>query len=521
MRHLLLGPWPLRLLATVVTLIAAWLPLMPVLAPLINLPKLADVLDARTAGLLWQSLWMSAGSAIGAILLGGSFALLTVPFVFPGSGFLKLCLPLPLFLPPLMTAQAWFGLTGMSGPWATVFTFAVCYAPLPGLLVARALSLRPASSSASAELMGPGFARGELLRLGFLPAITGGALVFLLAAADFAVPDYFATVGELFHVYAAEIFGHSRSDDAFAGATASLPLVLLCLLVLAGAVVLREKQRVQEVDAKDAAAPRPLGGGASALALSLGVALLALLFLLPLGRILWETGMQGPESTRSWMEVSGQAFQDAVTRGRGDILRTLGYSGLAGLICLAIAPIWAHALLHGSRRRRILLTIGLALPLLVPSVAMGFGAIVVFNQPWLDGFYRSIFLPALLVAGRFLPLAVILLAERMARVSATGEEAAALSGMSYARRLFRIRLAPQRGAWLLAGGLVLAFGMRELDFAILLPAANRSAAVRYYNALHFSRDNFVAAYGLVMALILFLPWVLAAAWGNLRQGKRP
>lgn len=520
MRHLLLGPWPLRLLATVVTLIAAWLPLLPVMAPLVDLPELGKVLDARTAGLLWQSLWMSATSALGAILLGGSFALLTVPFQFPGSAILKLCLPLPLFLPPLMTAQAWFGLTGMSGPWATVFTFAVCYAALPGLLVARALSLRPASATSAAELLGPGFARGELLRLSLLPALTGGALVFLLAAADFAVPDYFATMGDLFHVYAAEIFGHSRSDDAFAGATASLPLVLLCLIVLAGAVVLREKQRVHEVDAKDAASPRLLRGGAAGFALTASLALLALLFLLPLGRILFETGMQGPESSRGWMEVSSQAFHDAVTRGRGDILRTLGYSGIAGVLCLFIAPIWAHALLHGSRRRRILLTIALALPLLVPSVAMGFGAIVMFNQPWLDSFYRSLFLPALLVAGRFMPLAVLLLAERMSRVSPTGEEAAALSGMSYARRLFRIRLAPQRGAWLLAGGLVLAFGMRELDFAILLPAANRSAAVRYYNALHFSRDNFVAAYGLILALILFLPWVLAAAWANLRQGKR-
>ena len=38
----------------------------------------------------------------------------------------------------------------------------------------------------------------------------------------------------------------------------------------------------------------------------------------------------------------------------------------------------------------------------------------------------------------------------------------------------------QRGAWLLAAGLVAVFAMRELDLAILLPAANASAAVRYY-----------------------------------------
>ncbi|MGB0685278.1 MAG: ABC transporter permease [Planctomycetota bacterium] len=514
------SPIPLRLLAAVATLVASWLPLLPVLAPLLDLERLLGVLDGRTALLLWRSLWMSAASAAGAILLGGGFAMLVTPYRFPGVGILRTCLPLPLFLPPLLTAQAWFGLVEMSGPWAAVFTFAVCYAPIPGLLVARALSLRAASADAAALALGPTFHRGELLRLAKLPALTGGALVFLLAAADFAVPDYFAVVGELFHVYAAEIFGHSRSDDAFAGATASLPLVLLGLIVLLIAVRLREGQRVQEVAEADAAPPRELRGVSGTLALLGGIALVGLLILAPLGRILYETGLQGPASDRAWSEVSSQAFTDALTRGRGDILRTLSYSSLAGLLCLAIAPIWAHALLHGSRRRRMLLTVALGLPLLVPSVAMGFGAIVVFNQPWLDDLYQSIFMPAILVAGRFLPLAVVLLAERMARVPASGEEAAALSGMGYARRLFGIRLAPQRGAWILAAALVVVFAMRELDFAILLPAANRSAAVRYYNALHFSRDNFVAAYGLVLAMILFLPWMLAATWQNLRRPVR-
>jgi len=96
------------------------------------------------------------------------------------------------------------------------------------------------------------------------------------------------------------------------------------------------------------------------------------------------------------------------------------------------------------------------------------------------------------------------------------EETAALAGCSYLQRLFRYRLGGHHSALWLGAGLVVAFGARELDFAILLPAANSSAAVRYYNALHFARDNFVAAYGIILVALLFLPVMLHAWWQSLR-----
>ena len=67
------------------------------------------------------------------------------------------------------------------------------------------------------------------------------------------------------------------------------------------------------------------------------------------------------------------------------------------------------------------------------------------------------------------------------------------------------------------GRLVVVLAVRELDLAILLPGANQSAAVRYFNALHFARDGFVAALGLLIAALLFLPVMLHAAWSSLRK----
>ncbi len=474
------------------------------------------MLDARTGLLLWRSLWMASAAGLFAIALGWPYAIFACRFQFPGASLFRMLMPLPLLLPPLMVAQAWFGLSHMTGPWASVFTFGVCYAPLPALMAARSLRHQSASSHHAALLLGPRFALFEMLRISFLPALVGGCFAFLFSSADFAVPDYFATVGDLFHVYAAEIFGHSRNDDFTAGATASLPLLLLGFLALLGCAHLQHKQN--NFETQGGPAPAPLRLPTWRLSIGLGMsALLLLLLLAPLGRIVFETGMQGPLSDRSWLEVSGQAFHDAVSRGRADVLRTLSYAGLAGLFCLLLAPLWAHMLLHSKGKIRMLLLVALTLPLLVPSVALGFGSILMFNQPWLDSFYLSIWPPALLVAGRFLPVAVWVLVARMSRSPRNQEEVAALAGCSSWLRIFRYHLGPMRSTWFLAAGLVVAFGVRELDFAILLPAANQSAAVRYYNALHFSRDNFVAAYGLVLAVLLFLPVMLHAWWLNFTQ----
>lgn len=513
------SPRPWWSLAVGVTLLAAWLPLLPILEPLLRFDRLAHMLDARTAALLWRSTWISGLAALLAIVLGWPYALLCTRFQFPGAGLFRLLMPLPILLPPLMVAQAWFGLTGMTGPLATVFTFGVCYAPLPALLAARSLHKQAASSFESALLIAPRLAFWSLLRISFLPAMIGAGFAFLFAAADFAVPDYFATVGDLFHVYAAEIFGHSRNFDFTAGATASLPLVLLGVVILLGNAILLKRQLGYEKNSGRYATAISAGRLTLPILLFM-LTIVTVLLLAPLGRVIFETGNQGPLSERTWLEVSQQAFREGIDRGRGDLMRTLGFSGLAGLLCLFLAPLWAHMLLHCKNWLRLPLVVLVSLPLLVPSVALGFGSILMFNRPWLDQFYSSSLLPALLIAGRFLPIAVFLLLDAMSRVPDSREENAALAGCSYLQRLFRYRLGTQHASLWLAAGLVVAFGVRELDFAILLPAANASAAVRYYNALHFSRDNFVAAYGLILILLLFLPVMLHGWWQSLRSSDQ-
>ncbi|MDA1259522.1 MAG: hypothetical protein O3A20_02745 [Planctomycetota bacterium] len=518
-------PW--QVAAWLLFALAAWLPLAPLLRGFVDPEALAFLTDPRRLGLLGRTLWMSGAAAALSVVLGATYAVLCVRVRFPGARLLESLLPLPLFLPPLLLAQAWFGLAELRGPWAAVFTLGVAAAPLPGLLAARSLRKQRASAHEAALLLGPWFAAREMLRTAMPAALLGGLLAFVIAASDFAVPDYFAVQQPLFHVYAMEVFGHSRSASYAAGAAAALPLVMLGLIGLGLALRLQRGMRAAEVGggrAPKAFHPRPFG---TSVATFVAFALATLLVFLPLGRLIWETGNTGPLDPRSWAQVSADAFGQVFERARGDFLSSLRFSALAALIVLVASPFWAHLLLRseqtGSRARRIagrVLGAAVALPLLVPAVALGFGAILTLDKPWLRFFYDSPWLPAMLLAGRYGPIAIFLLLERLRAVPDAQEESALIGGASYPARLFRYRLGPQAGGWVLAASLVFIFSMRELDLNILVSPMNASASVRYYNALHFARDNFVAACSLVLCVVLWLPMALASSWSSLR-GRTP
>lgn len=506
------GPVPWRTPAVALTALVAWLPLLPTILPLLSLSGLAQLGEPALRTLFWHSLQVAAGAAVVSVVLGAPLAWLATRTDVPGAALLELALPLPLLLPPLLLAQAWHGLTGMEGPLAATFALGAACAPFPGLLVARALRLQPAEAHEAALLCGgPAEAVREMARAALPAAALGAGLAFLCAAGDFAVLDYFAWVGAKFNVYSFEVFHRARNQDFRSAAAAAGPLVLAAALVLYAGLWLRDRWTGVERPSGRTAPPLRLGRW-RAPALLAAVAAVSVLLLLPLGRILHETGRAGPLSPESWTERSARAFSDALNRYQPELARSLFLGALAGAVAMALAPVWAHALVASSGSGRRILTAALALPLLAPALGFGLGGIAIYNRAAFGGFYESPLLPALLLAGRYLPVAVFLLAERLQRVPREQEDAAALAGLSFPLRLFRYRLGAHRGAWWLGGGLVAAFAVRELDLAVFLPGANATAVVRYYNALHYGRDNFVAAFALFLALLLFLP--VALAWAS-------
>ncbi|PCH83358.1 MAG: hypothetical protein COB96_00885 [Planctomycetota bacterium] len=506
--------------AAAITLVAAWLPLWPSLSSLLDLSAFTNLADPRLCGLLMRTIWLSTCAAALSAACGLPLAILATRLRLPGAAICALLLPLPLLLPPLLIAQAWHGMFGIDGPWAAVFTLGLSCAPFPALLAARALERQAASAHESALLSGGRkLALEQMVRTALPATALGAALAFLFIASDFAVPDYFAAVGDKFSVYAAEVFNGWRSEQLGVGAAAAAPLVLVAGLVLYWCLWLRDTHSGTDGGNHRALSKLDCGRGKLPLSL-LAWSLLAVVLLAPLARILFETGAAGPNADGDWMTRSTASFNHALERGREDLARSLRTGAAAGLITLMVAPIWAHFIvkLPAGRLSRWLQVL-IALPLLAPAVGTGLGTILIWNNPMTYRFYDSWMLPPLIMAGRFMPIAIFLLAERMKRTPPSQIDAAAICGAPYWQQLFRYQLGPYRSAWFLSAALVAVFSIRELDLAVLIPAANPSAAVRYYNALHFARDGFVAAFGLMIALVLFLPVALHSLWNGLNQNK--
>lgn len=521
---------PLLLLALAALLVAGLGPLLVMSARLAADPEAtAGLLDGRTLDLLGRTLTLGLGAAAIALLVGVPFGLLTARTNVPGARLWGVLGLVPLILPPLILAVAWTpvasemvrmgselsprlqGLAWLTrGAPMTVFVMGLGTFPIVALFVGKAARRIDARREEAAELVG---GLGTVLRMQLplvMPAAACAAcFAFVFAINDFAVPDYVSSVGRKFNVYADEVFASWQVDrkDAQAVATA-LPLVALTLLALLPALAMRRRGALATVDS-DFVAPAPLRLGRWRLpALLFCLAVVAVGVAVPLGRLLFEAG----GGRIAWQVDKLQAaFGKAIRQCRESLLASLGYSLAVASAVTPVAFVLGYAIARARWGR--LLEVACVLPIAVPAMLFGIGNIVLWNNDWTYGFYASGGLVVLMLAGRFLAFPTLIGAGAVASLDPRLEEAAALARVRPAQRLARVvapNLMPS-----LAGGWVMVFvlAMRELDAAILVPAANRTAMFRLFNAVHFGRDDFVAALALLIVFVTVVPgllWTLLA-----------
>lgn len=476
---------------------------------------LAGIFDARTAGLFWRTSWIGGGAALLALALGLPFGFLVARTDLPLARLLRRAGLVPLLVPPVLLAMSmavvW---TGLRGPLAILVVLGVSTFPLVAVFSGRAFERIDARREEAALLAG-GLRAALAMELPLvLPAAASATcLAFVLAINDFAVPDYMTSIGSKVNVYADEIFASWQSVRSPGKAVAAaLPLLLLSLAVLIPALWLRRRGPLETWDG-DFRRPAPLALGAWRWPLFALASLLVLLTAaLPILRLAWEAG----GGSRGW-SLNGftQAFLRAIEVGRVDLQRSLLYSSAAALVSWVPALALGHAL-QRSRAAAWLEPLVVA-PLAVPAILFGIGCIALWNHPATDRFYSSGWLVVLLMLGRFACLPVLAGAGATAMLDPRLEEAARLASARPARRLFSVVQPALRPSLLGGASLVFVFGMRELDTAILVPAANGTAMFRVYNAIHFGRDDFVAALALLIVFFILLPGILWTAFGGDRE----
>lgn len=482
-----------------------------------TVPSLAHLrhvlLDPRTPGLLRNSLWVAGGGALLATLLGAALAFGLVRLRLPGRGLLGVLLALPLVLPPFFVAlggarrwQGWIQAAfGAEGGTLQLLNSGVVFGltlyPLALLLLGPALARLPAGQVEAARLLGGRRAAWRTVTWpAVAPALAAAFLVaFVLALTDFAVPDVTGFLlpagGAPAHTYATEVFFQVKQEGSRGRAVATaLPLLFAttALLVLALGLLRRTPLGQRAERALEPVRPGWLGG-ALWVAFLAGVLWIALAAPL-LGIAAWaggggETQAAGgtpgaaPAPARGLFEFA--ATLDATPDSRELRDRWLKTGAASALLALAMAVPILRAALRGGRVARTAALIAALLPLAVPGVVHGVGALGLYARlpaSWLD---ESILRSTLVLATRFLPLVLVAGWLALRRVRPEQEQAAALLGAGPLRRALTV-WGPQAAPGLGAGALlVLVFALRELDAVVLID--NRILPMTLYSKIHFNR----------------------------------
>ena len=496
---------------------------------------LAGLLQERTLSLLLRTAGLGAGVVSVSLLIGVPFGYLVARTNLRLRGLWSALVWVPLCLPPLVMGMSWVELApNLRGAPMTIFILALVHFPLVATFVAKAAKRIDMRQVEAARLAGGWSAqwRMELPLIG-PAALLGGTLAFVFAINDFAVPDYVSSVGAKFNVYADEVFATWQVDqqDARAVATA-LPLILLTLGALFMALRLRRGGSLATLQSGFIAPPMHQLGPWRIPALGFVFSVLTLAIFLPVGRLFYEAGMAVPVVTAKAGGAPGglteavanvgwtlshtlSAFGTALERCRDNLRASLVFAAMAATCAVPVALALAH---FAARSRRGAWMLGLCLlPFAAPAILFGIGQIVVWNHPLTADFYTGDGLVVGMLAGRYLALAVLALTTAVENLSPRLEEAAAMVGVGPLGRLMYIVCPPLLPALAGAWTLIFVFAMRELDAAILVPGANKTVMFRLYNAVHFYRQDYVAALALVTLFLILVPGLLWALFARKRM----
>ncbi len=495
--------WLLLVAAGVVLATLTLLPLLSLGGELATASALREVARALAAGRTWM-LFLTSLALAGAVTalclaIGVPLGLLLGRADLPFRSLALWLHAFPLFLPPFILALGWSRLAGRGGmlgsdaaaallfsPAGVVAVVALALVPVVTALVAVALqAVDPSLEEAALLSGGPRRTATRILLPLIRPALALAAvIVFSLAFSELGVPMFLRV-----RVYPAVVFTRLGGVDYAPGEAfaLALPLAVLALAILAferraagGRSFAVLGARTREVPAFPLGAWRPVA--------TAFVAAVALGPLAPVLALLADAARGGGFATLSrWIGASAwNGLLDAL---------------VAATATLAIAILVGHA---AARRRRggVALDALAVLAFVMPAAVLGVGVVATWNRPSLRAVYGTSAIVAIALAARYAAVAVRTAAVTFSQGSEHLEEAAAVSGARFLRRLGRILLPIHaRGlaaAWLLS----VVFCLRDLETAILLyPAGREPLTVRIFTLEANGPPAVVAALSIVQVAI--------------------
>lgn len=410
------------------------------------------------------------------------------------SGFIWL-LTVPFVLPPYFVALGWARVVARIGaiPSDWLFGFGGCLLVLSSVFLPITILLTVASSSnVDGRLEEAGrVASGwpAVLRRITLPLSAPGivfslVLVFLLAIGELSVPSFLR-----YPVLPVLSFTQFAASYDFGAATAAaVPLAALAFLgVFVESTVL--KNRVFTFRSIGRGLVIPLGRWKLFVAALVGLLTIALV-ILPLSALLADA-------------FSLTGMHEAMQRAGASVIRSVIYSAIAATILMTLGFLLAH--LTRDRAQRLVNFLTLAL-FAIPGTVLSIGLVRLWNSPitWL--IYAT---PALLILGytaQYCAVTTRLSLAGFFLIPRTLDEAARLSGASWARRLFRIFVPLSTRTLLCAWLAAYILCLRDVPLALMTPPPGGDPLpARILTLMANGAPPLIASLCLIMAIASLLP----------------
>jgi iron(III) transport system permease protein len=418
---------------------------------------------------LMNSLVVSAGATVLALMLGIPLAVVFTRFQFLGRGLLRVLVLMSMMSPPFIGAYAWivlFGRSGLVTEWGTSvgLSLPTIYGP-GGIILASALSLYPivflVMSSALSRLDGsleeaasslgrrPHQIFWEVTLPLMRPAmVTAAMLVFLGVMADFGLPSILGE-GERYPVLATLAYSLYLSEiGAEPGMAATTSVILVLVAFMAVGLGRWATQRVQVGhDGGRPLAVRPLAGRWSRVWVGFAILTVSLANL-PLLVVI----------ASSFMEVRGAMFLPVFTTENyvqawlmmGNALtNSLQFAGLALAMATVLGALVGYAVSRRHDGLTRIVDLLVMVPFVVPGTVLGIGYAQVFNTPPLLLTGTSAILVMVLLVRR-LPYVVRSSASIVAQIDKSLEEASSSLGEPPMKGFLRV-MVPLMRPGILAG----------------------------------------------------------------------
>lgn len=424
-------------------------------------------------------------------------------------------LAVPLLLPPYITAFCWFLVLGREGfifrhfgrevagvtssllfglP-GCILTLSSCYMPIVVIIVMiYARTVNP-DLEAAARIVSrwPRVLWHITLPL-ILPGISLAAiLVFLLSMGEFSVPMFLR-----YDVFPVESFTEFSAFYSFDAATAaSIPLILITIIVLAVEDLFLRESTFQLREAHGQAVPIRLRG--CRWPLFCIVTLLCFIFVLvPYTVIFARSGS---------LAVYGKAFAKA-----GDSLVRSVVLGVTGASILTVLGALSGYIIYKKALRfwRAMDTLTIFL-FALPSTILGAGLVSMWNHPLTNIIYQTFAILLIGYIAQYTALTSRITVAAIAQIPPSMEQAAQAAGAGWARRMSLIIL-PLAKRGLIGGWIVgYIFCLRDTGISMMAyPPGGDTFTVRTFTLMANNPPELVAALCVIMIFVTLLPLALVS-----------